>query len=283
MADHLKLAANHYENFPVGSILLPRVQRTHLHRIYAFARTADDLADEVQSATDLAAFRTSFEDHLGDPGNRAVPLLHDLVQTIRDVDLPPQLFFDLLDAFATDLELGRHDRESLMAYCRKSANPVGRLVLRVFGYRSDELDGLSDQICTALQIVNHLQDIREDLQERDRVYLPREDLEELGIELADLSAPSATPALRALVRRWADRSAAWLCSGWPLTRQVKGRLRWELRAILHGVARVLRHLRRLDHDPLSEHIRLSKWEKVSVVGRGVCMRKMPPDFAPSAT
>jgi phytoene/squalene synthetase len=131
---YLALAGRHYENFPVGSWLLPARARRHLHRIYAFARTADDLADEQRDAAALAAFRADFLRHLA--GEAAdVPLFVDLVATIRACDLEPACFTDLLDAFAQDCVQTRYDAGQLLAYCRRSADPVGRLVLRVHGYR----------------------------------------------------------------------------------------------------------------------------------------------------
>lgn len=278
MSDHLALARTHYENFPVGSLLLPRRQRTHLHRIYAFARTADDLADEHRDAAALRAFREAFAAHLNGTAREPVPLLRDLAATISELRLPPQLFFDLLDAFASDLEIHQHDRASLTAYCRRSADPVGRLVLRVFGHSDPAMDAMSDRICTALQIVNHLQDVGEDARERDRVYLPIEDLTELGIARADLERRAATPALRELIRRWTDTAAGWLREGWPLTARVRGRLAVELRAIVHGVALVVGNLRRIDHDVLATHVRLTRGEKVRAIGRALASRALPKEL-----
>lgn len=258
--------------------MLPRPQRLHLRRIYAFARIADDLADEARDAEGLAEYRSDFEEHLRGGQAPPVPLFLDLVMSIRELELPPQLFLDLLDAFALDLEISRHDEESLLAYCRKSADPVGRLVLRVFGHDDPHLDALSDRVCTSLQIVNHLQDIKEDLVERDRIYMPEEDLRRFSVTPDQLVLDQATPGVRALVEHWTEVSAGWLREGWELTRLVPGRLRLELRAILHGVALVVGHLRRLDHDPLATHIRLKPWEKARAVGRALVSSKMPPEF-----
>jgi phytoene/squalene synthetase len=209
-------------------------------------------------------------------------LFEDLVSSIEELDLPPQLFLDLLDAFALDLERTRHDQDSLLAYCRKSADPVGRLVLRVFGHDEPRLDRLSDRICTSLQIVNHLQDIREDLVERDRIYLPAEDLLRFGVTADELSRDVASPGVRAVVQRWTEISAGWLREGWELTRLVRGRLALELRAILRGVALVVGHLRRLDHDPLACHIRLSRGEKLRALGGALLSSKMPVELARAA-
>jgi squalene synthase HpnC len=275
---YLALAAEHYENFPVGSWLVPSRLRRHVHRIYAFARTADDLADERQDADLLAACRASFADHLAGT-RRSVPLFADLAASIRELGLPQALFFDLLDAFAEDLVVRRRDEPGLFAYCRKSADPVGRLVLRVFGHDDPALDGLSDRICTGLQLLNHLQDIRADLLERDRIYFPQEDLDRFGVTEADLAADAASPGVRALVRHWTDRTARLFAEGWPLTRAVRGRLALELRAIVGGAARVVGAIRRHDHDVLAAPIRLGRLAKAGVLARALCTARPPGALA----
>lgn len=263
------LAAEHYENFPVGSLLVPRRLRRHVHRIYAFARIADDIADERRDATLLAGYRTSFLAHRrGVAGD--VPLFVDLDATIEQLDLPEELFTALLDAFAQDLEVTRYrSDEELFDYCRRSADPVGRLVLRVFGYRDEELDRLSDRICTGLQLLNHLQDLGSDLRERDRVYFPQADLERFGVREEDLIAASATPGVRALVAYWLDRTVTMFAEGWPLMTRVRGRLRLELRAIVGSACRVVRRIRACDHDVLGGAVRVSKAERVAAVARAM--------------
>ncbi|MEM7205238.1 MAG: squalene synthase HpnC [Planctomycetota bacterium] len=279
MTDYTALAATHYENFPVGSWVLRKRERRHLHRIYAFARTADDLADELRDARALAAFREALSVHLGEARPpEPTPLLHDLVVTIRECELPESLFFDLLDAFALDLEVTSHDRESLFAYCRKSADPVGRLVLRVFGHDDASLDALSDRICTGLQLVNHLQDVREDWRERRRVYLPREDLARFSVSVDELGGDSTPPGLRAVVRDWADTTRAMLREGWELPRRLHGRLAVELRAILRGAAAVLGQLHAIDYDVLATHVRLPRRTKVGVLLGAVFSRRMPAEL-----
>lgn len=278
-SEFLRLAARHYENFPVGSWLVPRSQRRHLHRIYAFARIADDIADEDRDSHALGALRRSLRDHLVDASVAGAPLLVELRTTIRELSLPEELFFDLLDAFAEDLERHRHDEASLLDYCRRSADPIGRLVLRVFGHDDPQMDQLSDRICTALQLVNHLQDIKEDLRDRGRIYFPEEDLARHGVTEADLRSASASPAVRALVSEWADRTREMFREGWPLVGRVRGRLRIELRAILRGAAAVLRHMREADHDVLSTHLRLTRRDKARVMVGALVCSSMPKEFA----
>jgi squalene synthase HpnC len=268
----MALARTHYENFPVGSWLVPATERPHIWRIYAFARVADDLADELQDAAALAAFRSSFAAHLDGRVDRPVPLLRDLVDTITARRLPTSLFFDLLDAFALDLECKRHTEASLLAYCRKSADPIGRLVLRVFGRAEPKLDAWSDRLCTGLQLLNHLQDIGDDLRQRDRIYFPREDLARFGVDVDDLRTNAANPAVRALVAHWHARIVGMLRAGWPLLREVRGRLRLELRAIGWGAVLCLRRIEARGFDVLVEKARLRPWEKVSLPLRALTAR-----------
>ena len=271
---YLAMARQHYENFPVGSWLLPRAARRHLHRIYAFARTADDLADEHHDAAGLRDFRADFLAHVRGE-RRDVPLFVDLVTTVSECDLELHLFTDLLDAFEQDLTVRRYDEPQLFDYCRRSADPVGRLVLRVCGYRDAALDGLSDTICTALQLLNHLQDLGEDLRDRDRVYFPMGDLQRFGVAEPQLLAPRADAAVRALVRHWAERLAADFAAGWELTRRVRGRLRWELRAILRGAAAVLARMRAVEHDVLGGRVHLNKRERLGTVVMALLSARPP--------
>ncbi|MBM4061409.1 MAG: squalene synthase HpnC [Planctomycetes bacterium] len=268
------MARLHYENFPVGSWLLPRRARRHLHRIYAFARTADDLADELRDGAALAAFRADFLAHL-DGTARAAPLLVDLAATVAECGLERQLFLDLLDAFAQDRFVKRYDLPGLLDYCRRSADPVGRLVLRVCGHRDERLDAWSDRVCTGLQLLNHLQDLGADLRERDRVYFPAADLASCGVTEAQLRAPCADAAVRAFVRLWARRIGAMFEQGWPLVGAVRGRLRWELRAILRGAAAVLARIAAVDGDVLGGRVRLTRGERLCCVLGGLASARAP--------
>jgi len=271
---YLALARQHYENFPVGSWLLPRRARLHLHRIYAFARTADDLADELRDAVALAAFRSDFVAHLA--GERTdVPLFVELVQSIRECELEPSLFTDLLSAFEQDLVVQRYDAAGLRDYCRRSADPIGRLVLRVSGYRNQQLDTWSDHICTGLQLLNHLQDLGADLRQRQRLYFPRETLDRHGVTEAMVLAPVASPELRAFVLAEAEQIGAMLAAGWPLVPAVAGRLRLELRAILRGAAAVLDRIRAVEGDVLAGRVHLTKGERLRTLLAGLLLRRAP--------
>jgi squalene synthase HpnC len=272
--DFLALAREHYENFPVGSVLVPKRLRADVHRVYAFARTADDLADELRDPVAFAAFRAAFRAHLQGRATERVPLFQDLVATIGAHELPVELFEALLDAFEQDLHVRRYDEAGLFHYCARSADPVGRIVLRLFGHREEELDRLSDRICTGLQLLNHLQDVRSDLVERDRIYLPGEDLVRFGVDESALRAEHASPAVRALVRYWLDRTAELLRDGWPLTAHVGGRLRLELRAIVSGAAAVVAAIRRADFDVLGRQLRLSPVQRLAALA-GALGRSVP--------
>jgi phytoene/squalene synthetase len=171
----------------------------------------------------------------------------------------------------------RYDRAALADYCRRSADPIGRLVLRVHGHRAPALDTLSDRICTALQLLNHLQDLGEDLRERDRIYFPLEELARHGAAESDLRADRAGPALRAFVLAEADRLGREFAAGWPLVRSVRGRLRLELRAILRGAAAVLRRIRAEGGDVLGGRVHLGKGERLRTVLGGLFCRR-PPVF-----
>ncbi len=270
------MAAEHYENFPVGSWLLPRDARLHLRRIYAFARTADDFADERRDARALAAFRRDFLRHVAREA-ADVPLFVDLCESITMCSLEVELFTDLLDAFEQDLERNRYDRGGLFDYCARSADPVGRLVLRVNGVRDDRLDALSDRICTALQLLNHLQDLGADLRDRDRIYFPEEDLRRFGVGERQILAPRADAAVKALVLHWAEFTGSEFAAGWPLVDAVGGRLRWELRAILRGAAAVLARIRAVGGDVLGERTKLGKVVRVRTALAGLCL-PWPPRF-----
>jgi squalene synthase HpnC len=233
----------HYENFPVASVLIPRSIRRHVAAVYAFARAADDFADEGDRPADdrlrllegwLARLRQTCDegDGSGAPPQPGEPhhsreIFRALGHTIRTKALPVELFEDLLSAFRQDVTVSHYETwASLLDYCRRSANPVGRLVLRIAGYHDPRFDHWSDAICTALQLTNFWQDMAIDAG-RGRVYLPVE-------------AHRATPVetMTAAI----DRTRRLFHDGRPLCDAVRGRLRYELRGTWLGGMRVLDHL-----------------------------------------
>jgi phytoene synthase len=255
----LRLARRHYENFPVASRLLPRATRPHVAAVYAFARIADDFADEGDRSdgSRLALlddwqqrFDAASAGHTEQDGSDAAAIFTALGATLRQFGLERQLFDDLLSAFRQDVLVKRYETwEDVLDYCRRSANPVGRLVLRIAGYRDPRLDGWSDAVCTALQLTNFWQDFGQDWR-RGRLYLPAVLRRSYGADEADLASQGLTPAWRGALRAGADRTRALFEQGRPIADAVRGRLRWELRATWLGGVRVLDRLEAMEFDVL---------------------------------
>jgi squalene synthase HpnC len=208
------------ENFPVASRFLPRAVRDHLLAVYGFARLADDIGDEAGGDRLLLLDWLSRELALAAAGRATHPLLQRLTPTIRRFDLPLDPFHRLIEANRRDQTVIRYETfEDLVAYCRLSATPVGELVLRIFEVSSPARIALSDDVCTALQVIEHLQDVGEDVA-RDRIYLPQSDLRAYGCAEEDLRAPRTSPVLRTVLRYEAGRARRLLGSAAPLTRQL---------------------------------------------------------------
>ncbi len=243
-------ARSHYENFPVASRLLPAAMRPHIAAIYAFARTADDFADEGDTAPaerlrQLDQWLGCLHDALeaGAPGSVPdAPVFVALPHTIRVCGLPVSLFDDLISAFKQDVVTTRYATwDDVLDYCRRSANPVGRLVLRVAGVADDRLDRASDDVCTALQLTNFWQDLAVDWR-KGRLYVPREDRERAGADERDLDDRRWTPAWQAVMADLAGRTRALFERGRPVCDGVSGRLRYELRFTWLGGRRILDRL-----------------------------------------
>lgn len=244
------LAANHYENFPVASRLLPAPMRPHVAAVYAFARVADDIADEGGDAPEvrrarLRAWQQRLHDAARGPRQASgVESRDDLIfvalgHSMRELDLPLQLFDDLLSAFAQDTTTTRYDSwAELFDYCRRSANPVGRLVLRIAGYRDEALDRSSDALCTALQLANFWQDFGRDWR-AGRLYVPREAYEAAGASPDDLVAGRVTAAWAEALGRTVVRTRACFEQGRLVCDGVRGRLKIELRLTWLGGSRIL--------------------------------------------
>jgi squalene synthase HpnC len=267
-----KLARAHYENFPVGR-LVPREMQPHVHAVYAFARYADDLADEgyagsakAQGAQDVMtpqqriAALDDWERQLLSP--RGTPGLHfifiALHETIRDLDLPIGLFTDLLSAFKQDVVKSRYANfPEVLDYCRRSANPVGRLVLLLHGKREEELHLLADHICTGLQLANFWQDVGVDL-EKDRIYLPADDREKYGVTEEALFARRTDDAYRKLIAFQVERTQEIFDLGAPLTKKLRGLLRVEIRLTWLGGTQILRKIEALQFDTLNQRPKIGK-------------------------
>lgn len=232
----LGIAAARYENFPVASRLLPARVRPHLAAVYAFARGADDIADAVAPAGERLARLEEWEQNLlaARGGAAESDVFRALGDTMHRFDLPLRPFQDLLSAFRQDVTVSRYaDYEALRDYCRRSANPVGRVVLMLHGIRDAEALRASDAICTALQIANHLQDVREDA-ERGVIYMPQDEMERFAVCEEDLTQAAATPPLRAFLVFQIGRTKRLFREGLPLLYRTRGALGRELRAIWRG-------------------------------------------------
>jgi hydroxysqualene synthase len=249
------LARSHYENFPVASRLLPRPMRPHVAAVYAFARVADDVADEgelagVERRIRLDAWQRRLHAAvLRAPDDRAGAERDDLIlvalaHSIRELDLPIALFDDLISAFGQDTTTDRYVSWSdLFDYCRRSANPVGRLVLRIAGYRDAALDVSSDAVCTALQLTNFWQDFGRDWR-AGRLYVPREVSDAFGAAEADLDAGLMTPQWAAAIAQCVAVTRAQFQAGRLVCDRVRGRLRLELRATWMGGITILNRVER---------------------------------------
>ena len=246
----LHLAGQHYENFPVASRLLPRAARPHVAAIYAFARIADDFADEGERTPDarlalLEDWRRRLHAAAAEPApdaSDASMVFLALGETMRRFELGVDLFDDLLSAFRQDVTVTRYeDWPAVFDYCRRSANPIGRLVLRIFGYRDAGLDRLSDAICTALQLTNFWQDFERDWR-AGRLYVPQAIIRVAGADERDLHRRRASPEWRAALGAAAAKTRELFAEGRPLAGHVRGRLRWELRATWLGGMRILDRL-----------------------------------------
>jgi squalene synthase HpnC len=258
-----RLARAHYENFPVASALLPRATRPHVAAVYAFARVADDFADEgTRSAAERIELLSRWRDRLhrsvsGEDGplrtgaepTETAQIFRALGATIQSRELPVALFDDLLSAFEQDVRVTRYATwDELLDYCRRSANPVGRLVLGIAGYRDPRLLTQSDAICTALQLTNFWQDLKIDYS-RGRIYLPAEELLASGVREADLGEPHLTAECRRALAAAVARTRRLFDCGRPLCDEVRGRLRYELRATWLGGIRILQKLEAAGFDP----------------------------------
>lgn len=278
------MAVDHYENFPVASILLPAPLREPVAAIYGFARSADDFADEgdlppQQRRALLAGYQAEL-----DAIERGQPTQHPVFQRLRPVierhGLPLQLFRDLLDAFVQDVSKDRYrDFAELMDYCRRSADPVGRLLLHLFGHASAENLSRSDAICSALQLINHWQDVGVDAAKgaNGRIYLPQDEMARFRVSDDDINRrsvgkPVGKPVsadFQNLLRFQVDRARALMLSGAPLGWYLPGRIGLEIRAIVAGGLRILDKIEAVDYDVFSRRPKLETFDWPLILWRSL--------------
>ena len=251
------------ENFPVASRMLPRAARVDLLALYGFARLVDELGDTGAGDRLAALDWLEGELELAFQGRASHPLLVRLQPTLRERGLPPGPFKRLIEANRLDQRVKRYGTwEQLRGYCELSANPVGELVLAVLGLSTPERVALSDSICTALQLLEHCQDVAEDLA-AGRVYLPAEDLARFRCGEADLHRAHAGPELRAVLAFEVDRSRALLDAGAPLVAQVRGRARLALAGFVGGGRATADAIERAGYDVLAGPPRAGRWRLLS--------------------
>ncbi len=255
-----RIARSHYENFTIASWLMPRAMRPHMYAIYAYARIADDFADEEYDLAKLDGWEEELD--LAYAGQPRHPVFVALADTVRRFDIPRQPFADLLRAFRSDVDFKGFDTiDDLLGYARYSANPVGRLVLYLFGIRDAERQELSDRVCTGLQLANFWQDIAIDLG-KGRIYLPRQDLASFGYSADELRAGIVNPAFIALMRHEVEFARGLLRSGAALHELVGPRLRRDILMFAGGGLAILRAIERIDYDVFRNRPRLKKLDYV---------------------
>jgi len=262
-----RITFSHYENFTVASWLLPRDVRRHIYALYAFCRHTDDLGDEApgdrlrlldQWEAELRRCYDSAPDH---------PILVALQDTARRFQMPPALFLKLIEANRMDQRIQRYATfADLLGYCDHSANPVGHMVLYVFGYCDEKRQRLSDATCTALQLANFWQDLALDLG-KGRVYIPQEDMERFGYSDEDLRQAIVTPGLRALMAFEIARTRGLFGEGLELAQLVDRRLRISVKLFILGGLAVLAAIERNGYDVFRRRPTLSRWQKVGLFVR----------------
>ncbi len=246
-----RLTRRHYENFPVASLFIPADKRKHVSALYAFARIADDFADEPgMTLAERMDALNDWGDQLVDcyHGRARHPVFVALSDTVERFEIPIELFQRLLTAFRSDVTTHRYETfDDVLAYCRNSADPVGRLVLLLFNYRSERMMQHADAICTALQLTNFWQDLSIDL-EKNRLYVPLADLQRFGHHEEELFARRTTVEFRYLMASLVDRTEHLFRRGKPLLEMVGRDLRFELRLTWRGGMRILRKIKQQQYD-----------------------------------
>lgn len=267
------MAIDHYENFPVASILMPRHLRRPVSLIYRFAREADDFADEgnlppAERLTLLQNFSREL-DRMQVHEAPGIPWFADLGEMIRQYHLPLPLFRDLLSAFSQDVTQGRYaDYAAVLDYCRRSANPIGRLLLVLYGKATTQNNAWADAVCSSLQLINFWQDVEIDYR-KNRIYFPQDEMARYGITEQQLARHDTGGRWREFMAFQVNRTRALLMSGAPLGRVLKGRLGLEMRMIIAGGDRILTKIAKVDHDVFRRRPVLKPYDWLLMFARSV--------------
>jgi squalene synthase HpnC len=273
VTDSLNLSKTHYENFPVASVLMPKRLREPVQLIYAFARQADDFADEGNhdAATRIAwldGYRRQL-DRISDGQPIQDAFFNHLAASLKAHNLPLQPLYDLLDAFTQDVTKTRYASiDELLDYCQRSANPVGRLMLHLYGAATAENISYSDHICSALQIINFLQDVAIDYR-KNRIYLPQDDLQRFNISEQDIANSHFSADWEQMMAFQIQRAQDMLESGKPLGRVLKGRIGLEMRLIIAGGETILGKLRQRRGDIFNHRPVLRPWDWANMLFKAV--------------
>lgn len=270
-----RLATSHYENFSVVTWFLPKKLHEHFYAVYAYCRISDDLGDETGNPQTSLRLLDAWEEELNAcyQGHPRHPVFVALAETVKACDIPKKPFADLLTAFRQDQTVLRYERfEDLLGYCTNSANPVGRLVLYVCGYRDEELQRLSDYTCTALQLANFWQDVTVDWA-KGRVYLPLEDLRNFHVEEHQIANRQFTREFHSLMKFEVARARDWFALGLPLANRVDKQLGTDIELFTRGGQEILKAIERQNYDVLKARPVIAKRRKISLV-LGAAVRRL---------
>jgi len=270
-----RLATTHYENFSVATWFLPKHLHEHFYSVYAYCRISDDLGDEVGNTATSLRLLDAWEEELNAcyAGNPKHPVFVALAETVRECKIPKKPFADLLTAFRQDQAVTRYETfDQLLGYCLNSANPVGRLVLYVCGYRDEQLQQLSDYTCTALQLANFWQDVTADYQ-KGRIYLPLEDLRRFNVTERQIAERRFSQDFLDLMQFEVVRARDWFALGLPLANRVDKHLALDIELFTRGGEEILAAIERQGYDVLKSRPAISKARKLSLV-LGAAIRRI---------
>lgn len=260
--------SKHYENFPVASFLIPSEKRNVIRLVYWFARTADDLADEGEISPEiriknLTEFEDEFKNSLSNSSN--ILFMNRLSKAIQLYKISTEHFFDLLSAFKQDVIKNRYNSFSeIMDYCNRSANPIGRIILEIFNYRSDGLFYLSDRICSSLQLINFIQDTKIDIK-KNRLYYPIDEFYSFSIDESDFFNLEYDNRIKQYLKFNVDRARKILNEGKHLIKYLNGRLSLEIKWTISGGEEILNKIERIDYNVLSFRPVLSKLDFIKIL------------------